>query len=201
MRHHVLFALPLVALLAACGTAETNTSAAAGADNAQVAGTTGGNDAAMAGGAGVGTVARAAIADAEGQPRGDATATEVEGGVRVTLAVMNMPAGEYGYHVHAVGRCDAPSFESAGPHWNPTGAQHGTENDAGPHMGDLPNLTVGADGTGRLEATIQGATLGAGANSMMDSDGTSILIHERADDYRTDPAGDSGARIACGVLR
>jgi Cu-Zn family superoxide dismutase len=117
------------------------------------------------------------------------------------LEATGVRAGTYGAHVHAVGRCDAPDFASAGPHWNPTGEQHGGSNPQGMHMGDLPNLMVDADGRGKLEITLPGTRLVAGSSAMMDADGAAIVIHERADDYRTDPSGNSGARIACGVFK
>ena len=94
-----------------------------------------------------------------------------------------------------VGRCDAPAFESAGEHLNPAGAQHGLDNPAGPHMGDLPNLTVGTDSTGHLVAS---ATLAD--SSVFDADGSALVVHADPDDQRTDPSGNSGGRIACGVL-
>jgi Cu-Zn family superoxide dismutase len=112
-----------------------------------------------------------------------------------------MQRGTYAAHVHTVGACTAPDFTSAGPHWNPTGAQHGRNNPAGMHKGDLPNLSVGTDGRGSLEFLIAGAALRGGAAPLLDADGAAVVIHAQADDYRTDPAGNAGARIACGVLR
>jgi superoxide dismutase, Cu-Zn family len=109
---------------------------------------------------------------------------------------MNMPQGTYAAHVHTTGRCDAPDFTTAGSHWNPTASQHGKDNPQGMHKGDLPNLLVGTDGRGTLEYTIAGADVGA----MLDADGASIVIHTGADDYRTDPSGNSGGRMACGVF-
>ncbi len=112
-----------------------------------------------------------------------------------------MSPGSYGAHLHAVGRCDPPGFESAGPHWNPTGQKHGKDNPAGMHKGDLPNLLVGTDGRGSFEYTIPNAGLsGMLPNRLIDGDGAAVVIHASADDYRTDPSGNSGARIACGVL-
>jgi Cu-Zn family superoxide dismutase len=113
-----------------------------------------------------------------------------------------MAPGAYGVHLHAVGRCDPPGFTSAGPHCNPTGHQHGKDNPQGMHKGDLPNLLVGTDGRGTFEYTVPGATLlGRGAGALLDADGAAIVVHAQADDYRTDPSGNSGARIACGTLR
>jgi Cu-Zn family superoxide dismutase len=116
--------------------------------------------------------------------------------IRITIDGKAMPAGVHGAHVHTTGRCDAPDFASAGPHWNPTGAQHGTQNPAGAHAGDLPNLTVAADGSGSLSMLLPAGTLDA----MLDEDGAAMVIHAAADDLRTDPSGNSGGRIACGVF-
>jgi Cu-Zn family superoxide dismutase len=120
--------------------------------------------------------------------------------VEVRVQAAGLPAGHYGVHLHAVGRCEGPAFASAGPHWNPTARQHGSLNPAGHHLGDLPNLDVDAQGAGRLEFTIIGASL-SGADGILDVDGAALVIHAAADDYRTDPSGNSGARIACGVLK
>jgi Cu-Zn family superoxide dismutase len=127
-------------------------------------------------------------------------ASQVGDGIRIRIDATGLAAGSYGAHVHAVGRCDPPDFASAGPHWNPTGAEHGKNNPRGMHKGDLPNLLVGADGRGTLEMTVSGASLGGGNLNMLDADGASVVIHERADDYRTDPSGNSGGRRACGVF-
>jgi Cu-Zn family superoxide dismutase len=122
------------------------------------------------------------------------------GDVEVRVQAAGLPAGHYGVHLHAVGRCEGPAFASAGAHWNPAGRQHGSLNPAGHHLGDLPNLDVDQYGAGRLEFAIVGASL-SGAEGLFDADGTSLVIHAAPDDYRTDPSGNSGARIACGVLR
>jgi Cu-Zn family superoxide dismutase len=121
-------------------------------------------------------------------------------GVEVRVQAAGLAPGHYGVHVHAVGRCEGPAFASAGPHWNPTARQHGSLNPAGHHLGDLPNLDVDAQGAGRLEFGIAGAST-SGAGGVFDADGAALVIHVAADDYRTDPSGNSGARIACGVLR
>ena len=121
-------------------------------------------------------------------------------GVQVRVQAAGLPAGHYGIHLHAVGRCEGPAFASAGAHWNPTARQHGSLNPAGHHLGDMPTLDVDASGDGRLEFEIAGASL-SGANGLFDADGTAVVIHAAADDYRTDPSGNSGARIACGVFK
>lgn len=148
-----------------------------------------------------GASAIARLVSASGAPMGTATVTQVSGALQLRVDGMNLPSGAHGVHIHQVGNCTAPDFTSAGPHWNPTGAQHGKDNPAGMHMGDLPNLLVGSDGRGTLEYRIAGATLTGGDHAMLDSDGAAIVIHATADDYRTDPAGNSGARIACGVFQ
>jgi len=137
---------------------------------------------------------------ADGSLAARAMIWQTAAGIEVRVQAAGLAAGHYGVHLHAVGRCEGPAFASAGPHWNPTARQHGSLNPAGHHMGDLPNLDVDEHGAGRLEFAIAGATT-SGAQGVFDADGTSVVIHERADDYRTDPSGNSGARIACGVLR
>src|SRR5207237_5743237 len=112
-----------------------------------------------------------------------------------------LEAGTKGVHIHEVGRCDPPSFQSAGAHLNPAKAEHGTSNPRGPHAGDLPNLTVETGGRGHLETTAPRVSLEKkGAILLIDADGSAVVVHERADDMRTDPDGNSGARIACGVV-
>ena len=138
----------------------------------------------------------AMLHDAAGAEVGRATATEVGGGLRVTVDARGLPAGSHGAHVHTVGACDAPGFTTAGGHWNPTGRQHGSMNPNGQHEGDLPNLTIGSDGRGTLGAVIPGATMAG----LLDADGAALVIHAGADDLMTDPAGNSGGRIACGVF-
>jgi Cu-Zn family superoxide dismutase len=145
-------------------------------------------------------VAQADLRDARGGSVARASVSQVGDAVRVRVEATGLAPGIYGAHVHAVGRCDAPTFDSAGPHWNPSGRQHGRDNPGGQHMGDLPNLLVGTDRRGSFEFTIAGAELAGGVRAMQDSDGASIVLHARPDDYRTDPSGNSGARIACGVL-
>jgi superoxide dismutase, Cu-Zn family len=129
----------------------------------------------------------------------------VTGGLRVYVEAAGLPPGTYAVHVHTTGRCEGPGFTSAGGHWNPTSRQHGTLNPAGAHYGDLPNLVVGS-GTGvgahsgTISLVIPGASLRGGAAGLLDEDGAAVIVHARADDYRTDPAGNAGDRIACGVL-
>ena len=145
-------------------------------------------------------VAGADIRDTSGRTVARASVSQVGDAVRVRVEAAGLAPGIYGAHVHSVGRCDPPAFESAGPHWNPTARQHGRDNPNGQHLGDLPNLMVGTDRRGSFEFTIPAATLSGGARPVMDADGAALVVHARADDYRTDPSGNSGTRIACGVL-
>jgi Cu-Zn family superoxide dismutase len=144
--------------------------------------------------------ATAHLADANGRVVGQAVLLQQGGGVRILLDVTGLPAGPKAVHIHEYGRCDRPSFESAGGHVNPAQAQHGTANPRGPHGGDLPDITVDATGRGHLETTATRVTLDKGAASLLDPDGSALVLHEKADDMRTDPDGNSGARIACGVI-
>lgn len=137
---------------------------------------------------------------ADGASRGSLTATEDAAGVTLSLTVAGMPSGVHGVHLHTTGLCEGPKFESAGSHWNPTGKQHGRDNPAGAHSGDLDNLTVAGDGSGRATFTIAGGTLSPGSMSLADDDGTAFVVHAKADDYKTDPSGASGDRIACAVI-
>ena len=145
--------------------------------------------------------ARATLADAAGAPRGTVTLTDGPDGVALAVRATGLPPGKAGIHIHAVGKCEAPAFASAGPHWNPAGHQHGMDNPQGSHMGDMPNIEIGADGSGSLDTVIAGAKLRDGPNPMLDADGAAVVIHAAADDYRTDPSGNSGARVACGVVQ
>jgi len=144
--------------------------------------------------------ARAEIRNAGGQPVGSATFMQVGRALRVVLEVQSLPPGAKAVHVHAVGRCEGPGFTSAGDHFNPHGRQHGALNPTGPHAGDLPNITIGSDGKGRLESTTELMTLLSGPTSLFDTDGSALVIHAAPDDFRTDPTGNSGARMACGVI-
>ena len=190
-------AFPLLAsvfLLAACAGAGDNA-----ADS--VSDTTGAaarrTDTARAGGADSAR-ATATVRNAAGREIGTLTLTESAQGISVSGHLTGLPPGTHGIHFHMVGQCQPP-YESAGAHWNPTNKQHGTQNPQGPHLGDLPNITVAADSSAHVEAASPGGTL-RGANGLMDNDGAAVVIHTAADDNRTDPSGGSGARLACGVV-
>jgi Cu-Zn family superoxide dismutase len=138
---------------------------------------------------------------AQGEAIGTATLTATGAtGVSIALDVKGLKPGEHGVHLHAVPKCEGPAFTSAGPHFNPETKKHGTQNPEGPHAGDMPNLTVGADGTAKATVTDPRVTLGTGANSLFANGGTAIVIHAGPDDMKTDPSGGSGDRIACGAI-
>jgi superoxide dismutase, Cu-Zn family len=146
--------------------------------------------------------AKAEMKNAKGEPIGVVTLTDVPAGVLLNVALKGLQAGSYGFHIHATGKCEGPAFASAGGHFNPGGThKHGFMSTEGQHAGDLPNLHVAAADF-KLEVVAAGVTLKkGGANSLSDADGSALVIHEKADDYKTDPAGDSGARIICGVIQ
>jgi superoxide dismutase, Cu-Zn family len=144
-------------------------------------------------------IASGEIRTANGQSMGSAEVREAPtGALSLSLSITRYPLGVYGAHVHSVGRCEGPGFTSAGPHWNPTTRQHGRLNAMGTHHGDLPNLTVGQDGIVMETYPLSGTARGDGG--LLDADGAAFIIHASPDDERTDPTGNSGARIACAVL-
>jgi Cu-Zn family superoxide dismutase len=131
-----------------------------------------------------------------GEALGTVRAWETPGGVTFRLDGRGLPLGLHGIHVHAVGRCQGPGFESAGSHWNPNDRRHGFNNPAGPHRGDLHNVTVTSTGVLTESVTLAATRLA----EMADADGSALVLHAAPDDYTTDPSGNSGARIACAVI-
>jgi superoxide dismutase, Cu-Zn family len=143
--------------------------------------------------------ASAVLKDADGKDVGRATLTDTPSGVLIRLDLTSAPAGDHAFHIHAVGKCEPPDFKSAGPHFNPDKTKHGLENPEGPHAGDMPNIHVPADGTLSIEVLNVDVSL-SGDSALLDEDGSALVLHAGPDDYLTDPAGDAGARIACGVI-
>lgn len=144
--------------------------------------------------------AKVTLKDAQGKTLGEATLRESPAGVLVKLDLQGVPPGTHAFHIHTVGKCDAPDFMTAGGHFNPTTMKHGLMATGGPHAGDMPNLFVPADGKLSVEVLDANVTLGAGPKSVFDTDGSALMLHATADDYASDPAGNAGARIACGVI-
>jgi len=141
----------------------------------------------------------AAMKDAAGHDLGTLTLSDVSGGIMLMGSLRGLPPGDHGIHLHMTGACE-PTFAAAGGHWNPTNKQHGASNPAGAHLGDLQNITVAADSTASVHLTSPGGTL-KGQDMLLDADGAAIVIHAKADDYKTDPSGNSGDRIACGAVK
>jgi Cu-Zn family superoxide dismutase len=144
--------------------------------------------------------ANAELKDKDGKSIGTATLREQSGGVVIHLEVKGLTPGLHAVHVHAVGKCEGPAFTSAGGHFNPAQKKHGFKNPEGPHAGDLPDMLVDKDGSGRYEVLTDGITLKKGQTSVFDSDGSALVIHAGVDDNMTDPAGNAGDRAACGVI-
>ncbi len=144
--------------------------------------------------------AKAILKDAAGRQVGTAAFTPAKDEVRVSVEVAGLPPGRHGIHIHAAGKCEPPDFKTAGAHLNPQGKHHGLHNPEGAHAGDLPNLEVGPDGTGKASFAVKGVTLAGGKASLLGGDGTALVVHADPDDEMSDPAGNSGARIACGVI-
>ena len=171
-RRPALLALPFVIALGACQTVYENT-----ADQ----------------------IGSARLLNAQGVEVGAARMYSLGGEVTLNASFSGLTPGSHAVHLHTTGQCTAPEFTSAGGHLNPAGHEHGTQNPRGAHLGDLPNVTIGADGTGTMSAVVRGTLVGV-ADDIFDTDGTAIVVHAGEDDYRTDPTGNAGGRVACGVV-
>jgi Cu-Zn family superoxide dismutase len=140
--------------------------------------------------------------DASGQSIGTAVITgdKSGSGVTIKLDVKSLTPGEHAVHIHQTAKCEAPGFTSAGGHFNPDMKQHGLDNPQGPHNGDMPNFTVKANGTAKVTVSDPRVSMGDGANSIFANGGTALVIHAKADDMKTNPSGNAGDRVACGVI-
>jgi Cu-Zn family superoxide dismutase len=141
------------------------------------------------------------LSDAAGKSVGTAKLEADAGGVKITLAVKGLPPGDHAIHIHDTAKCEAPDFKSAGGHFNPEHKKHGKDNPEGAHAGDMPNFTADAKGGSTASVVAPGVTLDDGPHSVFTGGGTALMIHEKADDLKTDPTGGAGNRIACGVIK
>lgn len=145
------------------------------------------------------SAAFAELKRSDGSGAGVATLSDRSDGLWLSVAATGFAPGTYGIHLHAIGKCDAPDFTTAGPHWNPAQKQHGFDNPMGTHAGDIRNLVVNAGGAGAMDVNLMGAQF-EGSTGLFDADGAALVIHEKLDDYKTDPSGNSGKRVICGVF-
>jgi superoxide dismutase, Cu-Zn family len=175
-----LWMVPLL-LLAACGPKEVSLGRVGGAPPSMVLNTR--------------------LLTADGNNLGEVELLQMADGVQLIARVSGLPAGIYAMHLHAIGQCKGPDFTSAGPHFNPQGKQHGRDNPMGAHAGDLPNIMVDTKMAGDVNIMLPGLRLADGTNPLIDADGAAVVVHAKADDYRTDPAGNAGTRIACGEMK
>lgn len=150
---------------------------------------------------GAALAASAELKDADGKTVGTAELQDTPSGLLMTVTLQGLSPGEHAFHIHETGACEPPAFESAGGHFNPHGKEHGYMSPAGNHAGDLPNIHVPESGNLTFEAIARQASLGDGPGNVLDSDGSALMIHAGPDDYKTDPAGGAGDRIACGVIQ
>jgi Cu-Zn family superoxide dismutase len=146
------------------------------------------------------TMQSAQLVDGMGKAIGEVAMSEDANGLTLKVTATGLPAGTHGVHLHEKGMCDGPKFESAGAHWNPASKQHGRDNPMGAHLGDLANIEAADGAEASSSYLVAGVTMGGTGNALADADGTSLVIHAKADDYKTDPSGNSGDRVACAVL-